>query len=332
MSTRPADAYGGETIAVTCENDLPAMLQHAAANKRRVWPLGRGSRLSRVYAEAPQADLQLSLASLDKLYCLDVADQTCEVGVGMSPAALSQELRCHGLELGVDAPQAKEGSLGGLFLSHELNLLHRAYGPARDQVLGARWLLADGTELRTGAHVVKSVAGYDLTRLLLGSEGRLAVCTRLILRLRPRPRALHWRVLPFADWAQLRGSLPTPRHAFQLDAAHGMFLAWPDPLPQQADELPLLSPAQGEAARLALLTAFAAAPRRLAWASLPLASPPEAFDGNSLQAPWTPALAQAVTTTEEDRFLPDAGPEVASRWQELRRALCPAVPAFGPLP
>src|SRR5690606_32231243 len=62
------------------------------------------------------------------------------------------------------------------------------YGVTRESVLALEAVLADGTVLRTGTRTVKSVAGYDLTRLLVGSEGTLAVVTEATLRLRPRPQ------------------------------------------------------------------------------------------------------------------------------------------------
>ena len=222
------------------------------------------------------------------------------------------------------APGASEGTLGGLFLSQEVNLLQAAYGPARDQVLGARWLLADGTAIRTGARVVKSVAGYDLTRLLLGSEGRLAVCLSLTLRLRPRPARLHWRRLPYAAWLEARASLPTPRHAFTLDQGDG-YLAWPDPMPAVAEGFGSCTPEKGVAALQALLETFGSHPRRVALAAAPDHAPPGPWDWSSLQVPESPT-AEAPTRRQEDRLLPDPNP---AAWEALQEALVPGGPHLG---
>ncbi|MGB0685193.1 MAG: FAD-binding oxidoreductase, partial [Planctomycetota bacterium] len=252
------------------------MLRAAAASGESVHPCGRASRLARRPGARPDG-LRLSVAGLDELAWLDVADQTCEVAAGMSPATLDRHLQEVDLELGVLAPGADEGTLGGLFLSQEVNLLQAAYGPARDQVLGAQWLLADGTAIRTGARVVKSVAGYDLTRLLLGSEGRLAICLSLTLRLRPRPARLHWRRLPYVAWLEARASLPNPRHAFQLGDGDG-YLAWPDPLPAVAEDFGPCTPEDGVAALKTLLNTFAAHPRRVALAAAPDHAPSVPWD------------------------------------------------------
>ncbi|TAH35958.1 MAG: FAD-binding oxidoreductase [Planctomycetota bacterium] len=194
----------------------------AAAARRSLLPCGRHTRLRRHFPDAAPA-AWLSLRRLDRIRSVDADDQTCVVEPGVSEHALNEAVAPHGLELGAAAPCAREGTLGGLFLAPDVSLLRAPWGPPRDQVLGASWLLSDGTPVRSGARVVKSVAGYDVTRLFLGSRGRLAACTELTLRLRPRPRAPRWyRVPP----VQLRAWLhPDPRQRvparllFQVDGA-----------------------------------------------------------------------------------------------------------------
>ena len=189
---------------------LADALRAAQADGVTVLPRGRGSRLLR-HAPTAAPARWLSTAALQGVRWIDVADQTCEVEAGLAPAALEALLAPHRLTLGVLAPCAGAGTLGGLFLSGELSLLHAACGPPRDQVLGGEWLLADGSRIRSGARVVKSVAGYDLTRLLLGSRGRLAVCTALTLRLRPLPRRVDWwQCADPQAWSRCRRPRPPP--------------------------------------------------------------------------------------------------------------------------
>ncbi|HEX9793492.1 MAG TPA: FAD-binding oxidoreductase, partial [Planctomycetota bacterium] len=176
----PADAEAAADLLAT-----------ARAEGRCVLPRGRGTRVARHSPESAP-DLWLSSSQWRTIHALSPDDQTCEVDAGLAPSVLEAALAPHGLELAVNAPGPAAGTLGGLFLAPDLSLLQAAWGPPRDQVLGARWLLADGSVVNTGARVVKSVAGYDVTRLFLGSRGRLACCLRLILRLRPRPRAARW--------------------------------------------------------------------------------------------------------------------------------------------
>ncbi len=168
-------------------------------------PCGNSSRKHR-FLPAAKPDIWLSLSKLQELLWLDVADQTCAVEAGMPIAKLQSILRPHGLQLAVLDPLQDLGTVGGFFLSREPSLLARSCGPPRDHVLGGTWLLADGNVVRSGARVVKSVAGYDLTRLFLASRGRLAICLDLTLKLSPIPSALYWYQ------SQQTSSSPTTNH------------------------------------------------------------------------------------------------------------------------
>lgn len=250
----------------------------AGADAVPILPCGRRTRLARHAPEAAPGRW-LELGALRGIVWLDAADQTCEAGAGTSPAELDRALAPHGLMLAADAPGAEAGSLGGLFLAPDLSLLHRAYGPPRDQVLGGTWLLADGAEVRTGARVVKSVAGYDLTRLFLGSRGRLAACLTLVLRLQPRPRDL--RCFQVSDPLALRAAgLPDPDWFFQPDA-DSAWAAWSGFAPDHAT-LTSCDAAEFQAARARCLEAFAACPARIAH-RLPPARPLGPCDWNALQ-------------------------------------------------
>lgn len=254
-----ADAFAAETARAR------DFLRAAAADGASVAPRGRGSRMRRHRPRAAP-DRWLECGAFRGIVWLDAADQTCEAGAGTAPAELDAELAPHGLMLAVDAPGPADGTLGGLFLAPDLSLLHGACGPPRDHALGGSWMLADGSVARTGARVVKSVAGYDLTRLFIGSRGLLAACLTLTLRLQPRPRGL--RAARVADPARLRGSgLPDPLWHFQ-DAAGAAWAAWDGFIPAHET----LSPCAAEefhAARARVLGEFAALPARVAHAAAP---------------------------------------------------------------
>jgi FAD/FMN-containing dehydrogenase len=164
-----------------------AVLQ-AATQDQSLRVLGSGSR-PWVREQAPAAgrpaDAILQLDQLRKMLWIDSEDRTCCVEAGISLAALDAALAEHGLMLPIF--DASQGTLGGALLGGSPSLLAAAWGLARDQVLGASWLLPDGRVVRSGSRVVKSVAGYDVTRLFLGSRGQLAACLNLTVRLRPRP-------------------------------------------------------------------------------------------------------------------------------------------------
>jgi FAD/FMN-containing dehydrogenase len=162
-----------------------------AHDRAALWlPVGSTSRCTRLQSLSHPL---ISSAAWQQIHWIDAEDRTCEVDAGLPLASLTAALAEHGLMLG---HHAQSGTVGGLLNSGEPSLLAGSCGLPRDQVLGATWLLPDGRRIRSGARVVKSVAGYDVTRLLLSAQGQLAMCTRLILRLRPLPKDLRWYCLP----------------------------------------------------------------------------------------------------------------------------------------
>ncbi|HEU4420014.1 MAG TPA: FAD-binding oxidoreductase [Planctomycetota bacterium] len=147
---------------------------------------GTGSRQDRLPA-APEA-VPIHLTGLDAIWRLDAPDLTCSVDAGVQRKVLDAALQRVGLEL----PCPGEGTIGGLFASDALGAATAGGASPRTLLLGLEAVLADGTAWKSGARVVKSVAGFDVHKLLVGSQGRLFAATRLHLRLRPRPRAEAW--------------------------------------------------------------------------------------------------------------------------------------------
>jgi FAD/FMN-containing dehydrogenase len=152
----------------------------------RVRIRGGGSRNDRL-VPAADADV-LDLSALDAIERLDAPDQTCTVGPGVTRAAIDQALDACGLELGC----LGDGTLGGLCAFDPLGAAAPGAPSPRSFVLGMDAVLADGTVFRSGARVVKNVAGFDLHKLFVGSRGTLFAALRLHLRLRPKPRAAVW--------------------------------------------------------------------------------------------------------------------------------------------
>lgn len=178
--------------------EMRRLLLQAHGLGRSVLPCGNGTRLHRFLPNA-DPDVWLSTSHLDQMVWLDAEDQTCCVEAGMSMQTLQEVLAPLHLQLDIVAPGAQLGTLGGLFMSRERSLSEELCGPTRDHVLGATWMMADGSILKSGARVVKSVAGYDVSRLLLGSRGRLAICLDLTLRLRPLRPDSFWMVVDQRD-------------------------------------------------------------------------------------------------------------------------------------
>lgn len=201
--------------------ELRKLLLDAQEQGQSVLPCGQGTRLQRNLPKA-NPDLWLSASGLQKVLWIDAEDQTCCVEAGISLHELQKTLAPFHLQLDVVAANARTGTLGGLFMSRERSLTEASSGPMRDQVLGATWMMADGEEVKSGARVVKSVAGYDVTRLLLGSRGRLAICLDLTLRLRPlRPDTIwvtgnHTELLEKSQGQQWEFQIPHFSEADQI--------------------------------------------------------------------------------------------------------------------
>lgn len=239
-------------------------LQHCREQGWSVLPRGNGSRLQRHFPSAAP-DRWLSSTSMNRILRIQAEDQICEVEAGCSPATLSAALEPYDLELGTCSPGAETGTLGGLFMAPDHSMLHHLWGPPRDQVLGGRWMMADGCEIQSGSQVVKSVAGYDLTRLFLGSRGRLAFCLNLILRLRPVPRNPTWARLDREQlsswlWGEHRHLAP-PRLLFSLSPHEQAWVQW------EAEPAPLLGvrivdPEEGRSALARALETLGQAPGR----------------------------------------------------------------------
>jgi len=180
-------ATGVETPRSAAE--LAALLGRRPGRVRLV---GSGSRQARL--PVPPEALRIALDGIAAIERLDAADRTCSVDCGVRREVLDAELGARGLEL----PCPGGGTLGGLFASDPIGAASPGGPCPRSLLLGVEAVLADGTRFRSGARVVKSVAGFDVHKLFVGSAGRLFAATRLHLRMAPAPRA--------AEWFERRGS------------------------------------------------------------------------------------------------------------------------------
>lgn len=168
--------------------DVTVTLRHAHALRVPVVPRGAGTGLSGG-ASAGEGTLVLDLSGMNRVLELSADDQLAVVEPGVITADLDRAAAAHGLRYTPDPASAALSTIGGNIATNAGGLRCAKYGVTRDSVLGLEAVLADGTALRTGRRTVKGVTGYDLTALLTGSEGTLAVITSATLRLRPIPVA-----------------------------------------------------------------------------------------------------------------------------------------------
>jgi glycolate oxidase FAD binding subunit len=135
-------------------------------------------------------DAVLDTTGLTGVITHNPGDMTVAVRAGTPLRALAEELAPHGQHVSFDAARVADGAtVGGLLATADAGPAALVFGSLRDLVIGVTIVLADGTVARSGGHVIKNVAGYDLAKLMHGSYGTLGVLAEVVLRLHPVPKA-----------------------------------------------------------------------------------------------------------------------------------------------
>lgn len=160
-------------------------LGEALSKRERVRLVGGGSSQTSLQAPDTEVDV-ISTADMNRILRLEADDLTCSVEPGVRREDLDAALADHNLWL----PCGGTGTIGGIFAGDRNGPLAPAQHEPRSLLLGLSAVLADGTQFKSGARVVKSVAGFDLQKLFVGSRGRLFAVTTLHLKLRPKPPAI----------------------------------------------------------------------------------------------------------------------------------------------
>ncbi|MFC0432034.1 FAD-binding oxidoreductase [Kutzneria buriramensis] len=189
-----------------CTAEVAAVLRVAGREGIPVTARGSGTSLAGAAIARPDGIL-VSFERMNAILEIDEANQVAVVQPGVTLTELDAATAAHGLIYPVH-PGEMGATVGGNLATNAGGMQAVKYGVTRHNVLGLEAVLATGEVIRAGGRFVKNSTGYDLTQLIAGSEGTLALVTQLILRLRPRLPHQAVVLAPFADAHELTLAVP----------------------------------------------------------------------------------------------------------------------------
>jgi D-lactate dehydrogenase (cytochrome) len=190
IANQPPDAV----VFAGSEAEVQEIVRICAANDCPIVPFGAGTSLE-AHLNAPYGGVSIDVSAMDRVLAVHAEDLDVVVQPGIRRKALNEQLRDTGLFFPID-PGA-DATLGGMAATRASGTNAVRYGTMKDNVLALRAVTASGEVVTTSRRARKSSTGYDLTRLLVGSEGTLGVITELTIRLSGIPEAIAGGICPF---------------------------------------------------------------------------------------------------------------------------------------
>lgn len=312
------------------EAEVCALMEYAHGMRTPCIVAGSGTHLPYLTPHE-KAWWLLSTRRLNRVIDYSPHDLVLTVGAGMTLQAVQEVLRAHHQYLPWNPALPQQATIGGIVASNRAGSWRYRFGTPRDRLLAVRAVRSDGIAFKSGAKVVKSVAGYDLHRLLCGSWGTLAVITEITLKVQPLPQAFE-AVGWYTTWQELEPTLADlMRLPIQPDGIS--VLALQDGGDLNLSGLRFVSQVEwrGTPPSNMRISTRHESPERFAWVDMPLESP----RWGQSEAPPTfsaPLRASAVLTELPTRGgvallepLTQPEPEESPEWQSATHSPSPFV-------
>jgi glycolate oxidase FAD binding subunit len=200
------------TLEPTSAQEIAALLAEAATARRVLMPCGGGTKLT-WQVDPASASAFVSTQRLNHTIVHDAGDLVATFPAGVTLADANRVLARAGQWLPLDPAHGERATIGGITAANDSGPRRLRHGAPRDLILGVEAAFADGRVAKAGGRVVKNVAGYDLSRLLCGSFGQLAVITSVTFKLSPLAPSRRTLVATFANGAAAIGAACDLAHA-----------------------------------------------------------------------------------------------------------------------